>query len=228
MKAIYLYPVLALLFLNSCSYRYQVFDIKSEEVISETGDYFLYENDDLEIYYDYWTEGGYPVFKIHNRRNDTLFLNLAKSNFKVNGVAIDYYNTTYTAEEYERMRPFPLPPVVAIQPRRSYQLNGFPISWRWERIKNKPGYVRFEQNNSPIHFGNFLTYYFDDENIDYRVENNFWIGKIKKYKRKEFNEFKQRHDIKSNKFYVYRYDGTDSAEFWADTVLSVMEVLLLF
>ncbi|MEO1514376.1 MAG: hypothetical protein AAFV95_05165 [Bacteroidota bacterium] len=227
MKKVYIPLLLSVLFLSSCAHRFQVFDIHSEEVISEAGDYFLYENDELEIYYDYWTEGGIPVFKIHNRTADTLFLDLAKSAFKVNGVSIDYYNPTYKGQQYEILRPIPLPPVVYVLPYKSYQLEGFPISWRWERIKNDPGYVRFTERDSPIRFTNKIAY-FQRLTPDRRVvENEFWVGRIKKYKRKDFEEFKKRKNIKSNKFYVYRPDDGNDV-IWGDAIQAVLEILLLF
>lgn len=85
--------ILACLLLTSCNTwqtYYQVCDVQSSLGVSPTGNY-QYKNQDCEITYDFWCDGGNPGFIITNNTDKILYVDLTKSFFIRNGFAYDYY-----------------------------------------------------------------------------------------------------------------------------------------
>lgn len=56
-----------------------------------------FANNDCVITYDLWSNKGNPGFRIHNKSDEMLYVDLSESFFVINGTAYDYYlNRTYT------------------------------------------------------------------------------------------------------------------------------------
>ena len=93
MKKIISVSTILLFLLASCTpqYYYQVYEVKSEDVIQD-GNVLFYENSDCRITYNLWSEGGNLNFLIYNKTNDNLFVIMPQSFFILNGVANDYYS----------------------------------------------------------------------------------------------------------------------------------------
>lgn len=87
-----IYVVLGIFLLSSCvtTNFHQVYKVQPADM--EVKEQFLiYEDENCIISYRFWSEGGNAGFKIFNKTDNDLFLNLKKSFFVLNGVAYDYY-----------------------------------------------------------------------------------------------------------------------------------------
>lgn len=83
-----------LIIISSCrSNYYQIYQVEAKEVPKVKNTY-IYENEDLRIYYSFWAEGGILNLKIENKSDIPLFMDWEHSNFIFNGYAYDYYNNT--------------------------------------------------------------------------------------------------------------------------------------
>jgi len=59
--------------------------------ITDVGKGMVYEDANCSIYYWFWAEGGNSGFKLYNKTDKILYVDLAKSFFVKNGVAYDFY-----------------------------------------------------------------------------------------------------------------------------------------
>ena len=95
MKHNYLWLLLVVLCLNSCSQLYnyiQVFETKSlSEKIKAADKGLLYEDAHCSIYYSFWANGGDASFSIFNKTDEIMYVDLSKSFFIRNNIANDYY-----------------------------------------------------------------------------------------------------------------------------------------
>lgn len=89
--------ILTSLVLISCkNLYYQVYDVKSN-VLKQKDNSLAYENEDLKILYNLWSEKGYVSFIIQNKTDSNLFINMGQTFFVCNGEAYDYFkNQEYT------------------------------------------------------------------------------------------------------------------------------------
>ncbi len=84
----------AALIMSSCSNRYaQVFHTRpiSTDVYVEDEQYH-FKNEDIEIVYDFWSQGGELSFTIHNRGKNPVYIDWFKSSFMFNGKSLRYYD----------------------------------------------------------------------------------------------------------------------------------------
>jgi len=82
----------ALLLFSSCKTSfYQIGTLKSPTVSLTDAGEFLYNSDEIDIYYDFWSENGQTNFTVVNKSSKDLTLDLSKSYFVRNGFAKDYY-----------------------------------------------------------------------------------------------------------------------------------------
>ena len=65
---------------------YQVFETQPENSeIKQQPNGLVYENDDCAVYYNFWGEGGDMGFRVKNKTDQPLFLDMGKSYFVLNG-----------------------------------------------------------------------------------------------------------------------------------------------
>ena len=86
--------------LTSCmsTYFYQVYEVKPDENIQQETNSLIYEDDNCKILYDLWEQNGNIGFRIYNKTDGLIQLNLEKSFFVLNGTAYQYYqNRTFTS-----------------------------------------------------------------------------------------------------------------------------------
>lgn len=79
--------------LISCSSSntfYQLVKVESDDLNSSLYGY-VYENDDVLVTYNFWSNHGNPGFKVFNKSDRILFVNLKNSFFIKNGIVYDYY-----------------------------------------------------------------------------------------------------------------------------------------
>lgn len=89
--------ILLALCLASCSTYIQVTTLKSDTVqLNERGE-FYYEDEVVRIEYSFnQAENGLFAFTINNLSNEDIYVDMAKSYFINNGVAVDYYGRSTT------------------------------------------------------------------------------------------------------------------------------------
>lgn len=79
-------------FLTSCSskYYYQVYEVKSENLESQSN-MLKFEDENCIVYYNLWDNAGNLSFVLKNKTDNDLVVDLTRSFFIKNGVAYDYY-----------------------------------------------------------------------------------------------------------------------------------------
>ncbi len=92
MKKLITFITLATILLASCNTKpyYQVYEVQSNNVALEDS-MFKDVNDEYEITYNLWTEGGDLSFSLYNKTDKNLYVVLPKSSYILNGMAHDYY-----------------------------------------------------------------------------------------------------------------------------------------
>src|SRR5690554_6151828 len=84
--------VLTIMTLSSCKTTYyQVYKAVSTEQLTIEQNALVYEDENCEIAYNLWADGGDFGFSFYNKTDHNIYLNLAESFFILNGVAHDYY-----------------------------------------------------------------------------------------------------------------------------------------
>ena len=61
-----------------------------------------------------------------------------------------------------------------------------------DRYPSEKASISFEENNSPLHFSNYITYRLGDNQQDRIIENNFYVSKIINYARPYTYEYVER------------------------------------
>lgn len=69
---------------------YQVYDIKSNNLIQKDNS-LVYENEDVEVMYNFWGENGQLAFIVKNKTDKDIFIDMNQSFFILNGKAYDYF-----------------------------------------------------------------------------------------------------------------------------------------
>lgn len=87
--------------LSSCGgLFYQVYETQPK---GEVNDDLVFENGDLLITYDFWGKGGNSSFKLYNKTDRNVFIDLGLSHFIVNGMANTYFkNGSYGESDQSR------------------------------------------------------------------------------------------------------------------------------
>ncbi|HQX31501.1 MAG: hypothetical protein IPH21_07460 [Flavobacteriales bacterium] len=87
--------LLCVLFSTSCasSKVYQVFEASSENVSTSNG-FYVYENDDVQVMYDFWGYGGRVAFRLTNKTDAPLTIDWTKSHLVHDEISYDYWNDT--------------------------------------------------------------------------------------------------------------------------------------
>lgn len=88
-----LYVVLFVaLMLGACKpYYYQVYQVTPSTEITFEQNALVYEDENCEVVYNLWSEGGNIGFSFYNKTDHDIYLNKEKSFFILNGLAQDYY-----------------------------------------------------------------------------------------------------------------------------------------
>lgn len=85
--------VLCSVLLTSCSIPifYQVYKTTpcENEKVENSG--YVYEDANCMVFYDFWEKGGDIGFRLYNKTNENIYLNLEECFFVRNGIARDYY-----------------------------------------------------------------------------------------------------------------------------------------
>jgi hypothetical protein len=82
--------ILACILISSCNttkYYYQLVDIASDDIKDNHS-----SNQDLDVYFDFWSNGGSTTYKIHNKTEKTLYVKYDECQLIINGEAQDLYD----------------------------------------------------------------------------------------------------------------------------------------
>ena len=90
MRPIYLFIILIISF-TSCTPIYQVFELSSSE-IKPIDKSVVFENKDVKITYNFWSNGGQVYFKFTNKTDTELYIDWDKSHLIYNGISYEYWN----------------------------------------------------------------------------------------------------------------------------------------
>lgn len=198
MRVIKLIAILALS--NSCtSTFYQVYTLQSETgLINKNA--VIFEDHNISITYDLWSQGGNPGFSIYNKTDQLLDVHLEKCFYIYNGTASPYFKNRTYSEAGSVNRIAPNRSVVLSQyssatmkesesiliPQHSrryineYKISGtvwtdcslpkYPSPGKQARILN------FNQENTPLKFYNQIEYSIGSET--YVLKNDFFVSEI--------------------------------------------------
>lgn len=86
-----IFILFALLILSCSPSYYQVFQTKSESGIGISGDNLVYEDENVIVYYNLWSDGGRLGFRIYNKTDVNVFFIKEESFLVINGQAFNYY-----------------------------------------------------------------------------------------------------------------------------------------
>ena len=85
------YFFLLVLSISSCNPTYQLFEISSNG--TKTMDKStVFENNDVKLSYDFWSEGGQVYFKFTNKTASELYIDWDKSHLIYNGISFEYWH----------------------------------------------------------------------------------------------------------------------------------------
>ena len=230
-KALLLCCILAL-FTSSCAYQYQLFDTSSTEVLGYKDDVYVYESKNVDIYYDFWDYGGLMVFKLFNKMDQPIKLELDSSKFFLNGTPLPYgTNNIYGLDEYAELYGWSDEQELSIPPGQSIQVEGYPINFRWHRFKgNKVKHIDYDRDNSPYQFKNQLVFsLLADPNEIFQVNNEFWVSEVQRLKVNEFEQLTiSLEGRKSDKFFISREQENINGDAWVDVTFAFLDFLTIF
>lgn len=216
---------------SSCTYQYQIFDTTSTTVTEYGDDVFLYESENIDIYYDLWIEGGVVIFNIINKTDQDIVIVIDSCQFQLNGVRFPYSSYNIPGlEEYAELYKWSADTGVKIPPGKTFQIEGYPINFNWVRFRKKTRIRDFDKDNSPLKFANSISYHFEsDPNEVISVNNKFWVSEVRRLKYSEFKQWLESEEgNKADKFYLNRETSDFGAEVWLDLTASLIEAILFF
>jgi len=85
--------------LTSCKSTefYQFFKVNSTNGFSRNSKSLVFEDENCRVIYDFWWNGGNAGFKIYNKTDENIYINMNESFFISNGNAYDYYLNSKTS-----------------------------------------------------------------------------------------------------------------------------------
>ena len=99
MKLKFVFFTISIVILSSCtSLYYQVYKVTPASKIATTDNSLVFEDPNCNVYYNFWGEGGRAGFRILNKTDKNIYLNMKESFFVMNGIANDYFkNREFTS-----------------------------------------------------------------------------------------------------------------------------------
>ena len=85
--------------ITSCASQnfYQIHKVEPISNVLPDGKYLVYDDENCKVFYNFWEENGDAGFKIYNKTDSILYLNMEESFFIINGIANDYFkNRVFT------------------------------------------------------------------------------------------------------------------------------------
>ena len=187
----------SILLFSSCS-SYQVYQTESSEEIKTKNNLYVFENDDISIVYDFWSEAGILALRIKNESDKEMMLNFEKSFFTINGDKLPYFSDALA--KYSVIIPPTDHPIEPLSPGEKIELEGYPLPFIWQRFRKKNRRYSFNEKTTPLTIKNELVYSF--KNDDRIVKNNFWVSSIEKMRHRDFRALNHPEVANADKFYM--------------------------
>lgn len=210
MKRIILFTAFIML-LWSCGSSYQLYQLQAPQ--AKSGDKLVFENEDIRIGYNFYSDGGDSGFAIFNKSDRPLYVDLGNTHFVLNDIAQTYFqNRSYmsgksvkdskhksslyfTGEtstiEHTSAQTINEQRVIAIPSNTMKVFSGFAVSrkvYNEKKFATKSKNVKkFNNQTSPFKIRNVITYRFNETDTENNTtfENNLWVHTIKNVKGKE-------------------------------------------
>ena len=238
---------LGLLF-GSCAKHIQIFHTQSDQLaLDKETKMRFHGNEHLNVYYDFWSEGGVMLFFLQNKTDSTLYLDFEKSYVIINQREVNYYADQNEGARRPDNNPnesnaistyfHELPRVLEMPSQSGQWVEGYPLSYDWYPMKNKESYQYFSRDKSPLQIEHKLVYTFRESDITSTntLKHYLWVKAIQQMRLKEFQQFtKQQSNGKgqSNLFYIPNPNagtsGLESDAWWGQLTIGLLEVITLF
>ena len=193
----------------------QVYQTKPISDVKMQDDALVFEDDNCIVYYDFWKENGEIGFKFFNKTLEYVYLPLEECFYVENGCAFDYCQDK---------------PQIVVPPKTLRVITKFNIKNQIYRScdlllhpgKKDPNSLVFSVEDTPLRFGNIISYHVGDSKEIIRVINEFYVSgitncesnQIAKRVRDEICGIKQNYSIwvykepKPDRFYIWHDEGT--------------------
>jgi hypothetical protein len=197
---------------------YQIYKTAYSQTMFQKDNTLVYEDDNCTVTYNLWSEYGNAGFAFFNKSEENIYVNLGESFFIRNGMAYDYYQSRTFSESqsvtFQERKTICIPPNAA---KIVYEYNiqealfkdcDLPKSPTKKQIITKT----YSEQNTPIVFGNIISYTVGQTEKNIVIKNDFYVSQITNYPESEaatLGEFlKLNHeDAAPYKFYI-RYTYT--------------------
>lgn len=186
---------------TACSVTYQYYQISQttpvdKSIIKNDNDDsgYYYQDPFCRITYNFWSEKGNAGFTVTNLTNQILYIVKDKCFFIKNGVSYDYYH----GEEWNSPATAGQPVkntkesnLIGIPPRTSRTISEYPIytyiyvdcDLDRKPMLNRPVTMSFTRANSPVEFGNFITYKLGEQGTERSVTHMFYTSRVTNYRK---------------------------------------------
>ncbi len=208
--------------MTSCkSTCYQVYNVVAPEATSAESK-IEYVYDDITVSYNFWSNGGEPGFTITNNSDKVVNVDLTKSFFILNGTSYDYYIdrestsvvTGGVAAAYWGLlksasagmsQTIRSKKVVSIPPKTSRFISEYNITSKaydaCELGAMEFGELEFTSDNSPVKFGNVITYA-KDGGAERTITHSFYVKSIHNIDGKDERQSRKEWDCRGRKHKV--------------------------
>ncbi len=208
--------------LTSCkSMCYQVYNVAAPEAASSETD-IKYAYEDITVSYDFWSNGGEPGFTITNNSDKIVNVDLTKSFFVLNGTSYDYYieressslvTGGVTAAYWGLLKSASTgvsqtihsKKVVSIPPKTSRFISEYKIARATYDVcgltASEFGELEFTDSNSPIKFGNVITYAKEGD-VERTITHSFYVKSILNINANDERESRTEIDCRGHKIKV--------------------------
>lgn len=208
-----------MLALASCkSTCYQVYNVAAPEAMTSETD-IKYTYDDITVSYNFWSHGGEPGFTLTNNSDKIVNVDLTKSFFVLNGTSYDYYvdreNTSLVtggvAAAYWGLlksastgvsQTIRSKKVISIPPKTSRFISEYTITRKaydaCELGAMEFGELEFTSEDSPVKFGNIITYA-KDGGAEHTITHSFYVKSILNIDAKDEQKKRNVYDCRGKK-----------------------------
>ena len=201
-----------ILLLTSCgpTIYFQVYQVAPGDKMKSNENSLIYEDDNCIVSYNLWAERGDIGFKVYNKTNSNIYVNLEESFFILNGIAHDYFKNrvySFAAGSYSEDNIICIPPKAAKMVAeyninetiyRDCDLYRFPARQKYIKTKS------FTKDDSPIVFGNRIAYSLGEYSNLIRCENLFYVSEITNYPMGDMIGYKS-DEFCGKKSFMYQY-----------------------
>lgn len=162
---------------------------------------YFYEDQNCRIEYNFWAEKGNGGFTIVNKTDQIIYILKEKSFFVKNGVSSPYFGghvwvdiaTTNTMKSVQTSTHTQTieQTIEAVAPHASVTLSSFIIDKHVivdcdldrKPKKNEVATIAFSKENTPVTFGNFITYRVGENGQEKTVQNMFYTSRVTNYRK---------------------------------------------